>query len=668
VDNGSCVTRTPTPTPTRTPTPTPTRTPTPTPTPIASCVFPHCDDTSYTWAVNCGAGDCEDMNYWKNQVYWVCCRPGLSYLCKSSGGANGVGCYAEEMCSSCGGDCINEQCPTTCHTGTVMVKGGEISGWCSYKGCPANQINGSCGAAQGGEYGSSKPSTDLCYYGTPSSVTNDGIRWNWTCTGTSSGGCATPGTTATCWASSNRAPIISSLDIKNDAGSIVPPESGSRNQICQTVFNNSRRVYFVVNASDPDGNSTIENVTLTWNGQTIPRISNIGASTVFGGYFPANWANNPTTSGLIAIVTDVGGLSDVDGTRLFRFWNCNVSVSGSIYDSTDDGGPNCPTVGFTKLAPKDDLNFKSLAFVKGGVGVSMSVNSDGVSYTNGSNYLAWGVDGYVPVFNSDVSFTNKSMRSKPTTVSNWDCNWYLDTTKADGYADNPTITADFSGIVVQSPWWQTNEGGAISNTEAIGKIPVTCSDATCKISRNALLSAPLISNATNKSLTDSQLWYYNGSGAKLVEVNSNYGYFYDKYLVKKGQGTTLATGDRKMSDITNTSGIYFVDGNFNIDTNKVTNDAFFMVIVKGDITVDQAVVRVDGIYVANNITASGISDNQLVFNGSLFASSAVNFSRDYSNRLLNNASPSVIVNYNPKLIFELPGSLAKILVNWQWGN
>jgi hypothetical protein len=43
----------------------------------------------------------------------------------------------------------------------------------------------------------------------------------------------------------------------------------------------------------------------------------------------------------------------------------------------------------------------------------------------------------------------------------------------------------------------------------------------------------------------------------------------------------------------------------------------------------------------------------------------VEFSRSLYPKSLNNTSPSVVVNYNPKLLFEVPVELARSISQWK---
>ena len=486
-----------------------------------------------------------------------------------------------------------------------------------------------------------------------------------------------------CSALKDYAPVFGGLVIKNDSGVEVETEAGNRNQICQTEFNGSRALTFEVTASDQDGITNITSggsVTLTWNGRTIPQLGYtengvVGVFT-FGwtgvDTMPSSWNNSAVIYPLKVTIMDSVGTSIVDISRSFKVWDCQIPVSGIIYDATEASQPFCPTNGFNKLPESSVLNFTSLTFQNGPVTKDMTVNPDGISYDSGSNGLTWGVDNYIPKFNDKISLSDSVMRAQSSLEASPTCgNWYLDTKGIDPYSNSPTLTADFSGILIQDPWWQASGGGVVSNSKINGQVPATCTS-NCKISLNSLVSAPEVFNDTTKSLEDAQDWLYFGTSAiKLANVNTNYNYFYNQFFVKKGvgtvinSGTTIANVNGLGSDVNN---IYFINGDLTITGDIENINKFLMIIVSGDITVTQDVKKVDGILVANNIYATGESETQLVFNGSLFAFNNVDFSRGYITRLTNNFTPSVVVNYNPELMFNMPGSVVKILTNWQWGN
>jgi len=627
-------------------------TPPPDEPPDYECIWPYCLDSGYDLAANCSE-DCESANHWLNEVYYICAESGSYYNC-SNDVDGGIYSYDWEACYYCGGPC----------------KCADEYGWCME---PSVGSTGRCNSYLTSRKWSTIPeSIALCSRGTGvSTPVLNGNYWVWTCDGTDGTCGAAKGASVGCSAVANSPPIFNSLIIKNDKNITVPVETGNKNQICQTAFNRSRSVNFTVGASDPDGTADITNVTLTWNGNTITRKSSIGATTTFGTTFPSAYNSNSIYP-FVVTITDSAGNTAVDTSRYFKTWDCKVSISGTIFDATDDGDPVCPSVGFTKQADPLALNFTSLAFTGGGIGVSMTtINSP--NYNSGSNYLTWGINTNISSFNTDISLTDPKIRFKSLSSVSWNCptNTYVDTTILDPYSTDPmSITADFSGILIQDSWWQASEGGVIGNSKVTGQIPITCTT-NCQISLNGLVAAPTVENDTTKSLENSQSWFYSATPAKLANVNTNYSYFYSQYFVKKGIGTTLI-GNKTITSISDlgsdTNYIYFIDGDLNINGNIVNTNNFLMIIVSGDITVSQDADRVDGILVANNIYANGASNTQLVFNGSLFAFNNVDFSRDYIDRVINNSTPAVVVNYNPKLIFNLPGSVAKVLTDWQWGN
>ena len=557
---------------------------------------------------------------------------------------------------NCSASCPSaESCPTTCHTNTVTVPDGS----CGTTSCPPNAPaagvcpstchtntvtvpNGSCGTTSCTSNAPAAVACPTCL--TVGSTVPDGSCGTNTCTKNCDWVCA--------GGSCNYPPVINGLIIKNSGNTLVPVEVGTtRNQICDTDFNGSRRVTFEINASDVNIGDSL-NYSLSWNGKNIPVPGGVGTTVI-----PVSF-NNSGIFPFIITVNDGYNIGVTSSPRSFKFWDCKVPVSGTIYNGSD--GLSCPDIGFTTKAVKDILNFKSLTFISVGSSLIITPNPDGVSYTSGSNGLTWGLDGYIPNFNLNDS---KIVLSFPRMKSEGVCDWWLDTTHLDAYAANIGFTADFSGKTDQDPWWQAYNGGVISNSEISNQVPFTCTANDCRISFNGLAAAPIVSNSGD--LVSFQDWSYL---AKLTDVNKNYSYFYKQYFVKNGIGTTFSVGDKIIADIGST-GIYFVNGNLTIDNNKTINPGnFLMIIVSGDITVNQNVTRVDGILVANNITAGGSNNNQLVFNGSLFASNTIDFSRDHTVKSTNNTVPAVKVNYNPELMFRLPGKVAQILSNWQWGN
>jgi len=594
--------------------------PTSTPQPIRNCTPTpiDCAARGYQDELGCGSGPPENLSYYELQLW---CDAGENRNKSWCGGSENFGipvslwdtCNNWRRCYDCPTPCPTAGVCPTCRTSSLDVQ------------------NGSCG-------------TNTCE-----------ANCSTTCVGDS---CNAP-------------PVIDNLVIKNNLGSPVSTETGSKNQICQSDFNdidgkNSRQVTFEVSAHDPDGINDIANITVTWNGRNLSRLSAIGPVTAFGGTFDSTW-NNSETYSLGVIVVDSAGNTASGSPRSFKIWDCKVPVSGSIYDNSD-GSLNCSTPLDPAKKISENINFTSLTFVDASGNKSMDI-IELSSYNSGLNPLIWGKN-YGYAFNSGLAVADLSMKVNGLNMCQSELNLATNP-PVDPYAINPSVTADFIGVADQDPWWQANNGGVISNIQINSRVPVTCTTDDCKISLSGLVSAPLIDNS-GKSENDSQSWFYGGidttnTNAKLADVNKNYSYFYKQYFVKNGIGTIL-TGDINMSNIGGT-GIYFIDGNLTINSNKTINPGdFLMIIVRGDITVNQDVTQVDGILVANNINATGTSSDKLEFNGSLFASGTINFSRTYTVKSTNNTFPAVKVNYRPEFVFKIPGKVAQILSNWQWGN
>lgn len=551
---------------------------------------------------------------------------------------------------------------------------------------PNNGIDGACNPDFFGKSSNVlTSSSNLCTSGTAQNFRIDGNYYLWSCAGTLStctdnianatfeGGCGgtctidgcvylcsgSNGISPFCYAIVNNPPTFESLTIRNISGGIVSPDSENRNQICDTNFENSRQITFNVTASDLDIGDSLS-VTLSWNGHNFDYLGKNENIYTFGlnsGAIPSDW-NNSSVHPLVVTITDSKGSTVTNSSRYFKIWDCQLPVSGGIYDSTGVIVSCSTGSGFTNLANRNVLNFKSLVFHNTNNendDPSMTKSDTESTYTG---VLTWG-NSYNAEFNSDISISDQKIRVNSGAYCP---NWTVDTSVIDPYSTSPSALIDFTGIIIKDPWWQTQNGGVISNLIK-GEVPTTCNG--CKLSPDGLISSLNINNV-GKSI-GSDWWLYKGKPFSVTkDINTNYNYFFNQYLAKKGIGVTNAT----LTDIINNGnpGVYFVDGNLNITDNIIKNGNFLMIIVNGDIGVTDSVTRVDGILVANNISASGSNDTQLIFNGSLYTSNDVDFSRDHKTRVKNNTAPAVVVNYDPSLIFNMPKEVTKVLTNWQWGN
>ncbi len=558
-------------------------------------------------------------------------------------------------------------------------------------GTKAN-IDGICGGYnQGVVLSQPTSSTGLCSYSTSiSGPTLSGTTWGWWCNGQCGG------VDQYCYAIQDTHPILSSntFAIQNTNSDEVYSEAVTyggntinANHICQSSFIDDKTARFVVTYYDPQGADDIDRIDLKLGTTVFGKYNMYGGSyniSRSGDYATAtfnipdnlSFSNVPQTIKTIAydVDTSIGDSGEDDTGRYFKYWNCQVPVSGTVYDSSL-GNVQCSTGDGFSTVIADIVNFKNLTFtLSGGSGAkSMKINSPSTYYSESGNHLIWGKEYISYEFNSDIlmvvdpNFMTMRLNGGGSCQSTINL---TDNSTVDPYKDGPTLKADFTGIVDQEPWWQT-EGGVISNDKINTRIPVTCIDpcSSSLTSNIGFVSSEEVENS-GKDKDNVFSWRYSGPSAKLANSNYGYDYFYNQYFVKKGVGITLV-GNKNIADITGTTGIYFIDGNLNINADKTIDPTgFLMLIVKGDINVGNGVNQIDGILVANNIGATGTSqnDNPLIFNGSLYAANMVNFSRSFLTKRNNNTAPAVKIVYNPRMIFNLPGEISKGLTSWQWGN
>jgi len=654
---------------------------------------PPCYDTRYELNNVCWAGDeqttinnFQQANLSSNDRGTIICTFNKKPRGYMQGGDNFDYCFGEDTPATP----YNIRYSCLYYANLFNWSEGDPVTCCTYKTLPdKNGTDGKCNVTTVNTIYTSDVgplSDDCCTYGVypdqDDIIFNSATgMWEWTCEGTPPRCSGTKGKDIGCSAVANTPPVFQGLVVKNSSDTTVAAENRtingvgtSINHICDANFSTDKTVKFLVTVNDSDGVDDLKEVKLRLGATEYNSSSFLnGVAT-----FIFNTTNLPSTDiyNIETKVIDNYNLDSgwVDTGRDFKIWDCKVPISGTIYDGTD--GASCPNTGFGVTNP-DALNLKTLVFKQNDIDFTMSIGSDKTSYySDSNNSLIWGSDIAIPYFNratNDIALSSpiliKTLSSSG--VSTCSSDYFVNTyTNIDPYATSIGITADFTGTLVQDPWWQANGGGVISNFKIKDQVPVTCNNNdNCKISIGGLAAAPDVDNK-GKSLENAQTWYYANTLAKLANYNTNYDYFYTQYFVKKAVGTvSVGKTITSVNDLGNDSnGIYFINGDLTINGDVINTGDFLMMIVKGSVNVDIGVSQVDGILVANSINASGSSDNQLVFNGSLYASDTINFSRDFTTRLDNNTKPAVVVNYDPKLIFNIPGSIAKVLTNWQWGN
>jgi len=112
--------------------------------------------------------------------------------------------------------------------------------------------------------------------------------------------------------------------------------------------------------------------------------------------------------------------------------------------------------------------------------------------------------------------------------------------------------------------------------------------------------------------------------------------------------------------------VVLVNGDLNINTNLPVGEssalAFF---VRGKITINPMVTRLDGVYFAQSDFSSGVSSNQLVGNGSWLVSGEGKFILGRDLGIANSSTPAEKVNFMPKYLILLNNLLGRQDYVWQ---
>lgn len=471
-------------------------------------------------------------------------------------------------------------------------------------------------------------------------------------------------------------PVLSSLTIKNSDQVTVPVDANNRNHIYELLFRSSsvpRRVIFEVEVFDSNGYDNIASVNLRWNGNVYSATYDSGNDN-FGLYkvtidFTAGDNNSGTYPIEVNIVDDNGKTTGwISSGREFKVWNGQVEVSGNLYDGSY--GQACNTNGFT-YDVESNLNYTSLLYrdtvLGGGISATVSLPN---SY--GPNSLTWGQT-YQPVFNVDLSATDRLIRVIDLGVGTTSCpttDEFDLGTKVSAYSTSPAADIDFSFVRTQEGWFQVVGAGVKAKNQIGSGVPVTAPVAiraltlSKALADNGLVSFTSFSNINGFNESSgyglSNNWWIDRSTND--STTYNYQYFYNNLYVNRGLGTTGTDWISKPSE-----GIYYVNGNLTIDSNfTLAAGKTLLVVVRGTITISDTVDRVDGILIADGgIIASGSSANQLVINGVLYSKGNIQLSRSYTNKLDNNSSSAVVVSYQPNLIFNLPGTVMRVLSGWK---
>jgi len=185
------------------------------------------------------------------------------------------------------------------------------------------------------------------------------------------------------------------------------------------------------------------------------------------------------------------------------------------------------------------------------------------------------------------------------------------------------------------------------------------------VNDDGLVAAPVINSTSgcNWGTGTGQCYYSYPRQTYLTQnVMDSQKFSYDliknEYWGKHGLGTTM-TGNVTLSQVvtaTGGTGVAFVSGNLNITTNNtVAVDKFFMVVVNGDISIDQAATSVQGIFLTNGtVDIGGQNDTPLTLSGMIYALEDISVTRSFSTKSNNNSAPAAMFIFRPDFIFSTP--------------
>jgi len=242
------------------------------------------------------------------------------------------------------------------------------------------------------------------------------------------------------------------------------------------------------------------------------------------------------------------------------------------------------------------------------------------------------------------------------------------------YTDDPSIKADYTGKMSQETWFSVSRGQVFASGKINNSVPMTCAglnsdDSKCSTSINGVVWAHYISSTLSKyDLTKSnKREFYN---KPIPMIKDMYAYNY-KYFAGLGVGTSIVGNETTAwSSIRDLTGVILVDGNLDIDENIISNQ-FRMIVAKGAIDIGTSITEVDAVLVADEVNALGISNDQLKILGSVYASSSIDFRRSFptvtqdGSESKNNSTPAVLVQYDPRIIGNIPTKLSTSVNRWQ---
>lgn len=611
----------------------------------------------------CNSGACGGSNNTS-----VCSWSNLSSFCNST--------YGSVATDSVGSDGLfNWTCYGQAAKEAVCSPSGANAFCTATKITSVAKVDGTCSGINGTVVQTPPTSGQLCSLGSPSGFSGT-VNYTWSCLGTD-GVCPTStGGDSSCWATLDTKPTISSVVLKNATGSVMSADANGRNNICETGFNDNKTSVWTITATDAQGVADIKTIdfrfysvarTYDFNEVTNPS-GGVATFTADTGSF------DPGTYSVQYLLTDQHspdpGTTGWVTARTFKVWDCQVDiVNGTIYNNS--ANQPCSSLndsGFTTLIPpfppanpstqRFDLGYGPKT--TGDIKRNMDVNSP---YFNSPDTLTWQNSYFLDYINTQNEqflgqFTTMKIGNSCVNYSDY----LIPSSHVSAYDDNPTLNIKYSAIMDQEAWYRVINGGIFSKTNITNYVPVTCT-VNCKTA----LSGLIWSGDVNLSESD-----VGATFTAVLKRPVSYGYEALKYDIYGGKevGTTISTESIVLwsgikDNPTTNKGVIFIEGDLTIDTNMVPSEPTLLV-VKGNIIIDEAVTQVTGMLFADNtIQASGKSNSQLKITGSLYGKKGVILNRTFTIKRTNNTTPAIEITYDPNLVFNLDPKLWYIYDNWR---
>ena len=237
-------------------------------------------------------------------------------------------------------------------------------------------------------------------------------------------------------------------------------------------------------------------------------------------------------------------------------------------------------------------------------------------------------------------------------------------------------------LTAPGAWFETRDGDVGSAGNIISNQPPNSPTA---YNSSYLLAGGALQNVQSSGF---RLSNYTSAGHRLVPVGSVYNYLAQRFKSKATVNACpsaslpesvnhlyLCTGPFTLNAGVGSLGhnVFFVDGDLNVLGNYTlpAGDNTVTFIVSGDITVDNAVTQLDGIYIAGNGFTSGAgAGKQLLINGAVYTNT-LSFGRSLASSncgvaVCDNAvSPAELLIFDPKYLVGLSAILGSSSFSWR---